>query len=57
MYEQTWSESWTDELDGDESFAEESLQRDPSSTSLGGRGRGLAVEKRGTESDVAVSSE
>ena len=53
MYEQTWSESWMDELDGEESFGE-SLETDPSSAGLRGKG-GVAREKRGTESDVAVS--
>ena len=56
MYEQTWSESWLDELDGEESFGE-SLETDPSSTNIGGGGgkRAVTREKKGTESDVAVS--
>ena len=45
-----------DELDGEESFGE-SLDTDPSLGSSGrGKGRGGVVrEKKGTESDVAVS--
>lgn len=51
IYEQTWSESWLDELDGDGSSFGESLDADPSNTALKGRG-----EKKGTESDVTVST-
>lgn len=50
FYEQTWSENWLDELDGEESFGE-SLDMDPPSS----RGTKLSREKKGTESDVAVS--
>ena len=50
MYEQTWSESWLDELDGGGSSFGESLDTDPSTTAIKSR------EKKGTESDVTVST-
>lgn len=55
MYEQTWSENWTDELDGEESSFGESLDTDPSSCDPScSAGKGVR-EKRGTESDVTDS--
>ena len=39
IYEQTWSESWVDELDGEESFGE-SLDTDPPSKGREKRGKG-----------------
>ena len=63
MYEQlTWSESWVDEIDeGEESSCGdvESLEMDLPISSSGGvggnSGKGGGGEKKGTESDVAVS--